>query len=925
MSFGATTYSHWAGSGRRDWLIDVSTTCNITNGPISNIVDGVKANNNADGVFCNSAESGREFKFAWPWPVRIDEFTWTQDSAGTQGTWKFAGSNDDVTYTDLATGINLGGAAAADVHSFTNTNGYRYYKLIQTGGTTTNSRWIQEIEFKVSLDSEYGTGTPGTTSYSNIDGTGNRASRMLMLLDVATACGGSDVGNMNAMLNGVTGAQNCTDAAALPNSGSGHYITIYFRDPLCINEFTWKQSIASNHGTWKIQGSTDNVTFTDIATGLTWGTTTADAVSFSNSNGYNFYRLVQTSGTLNFNPWNYEIEFKTATLVAAGHYFAASAAMEVLTSGDGSSANVATAAMEVLNSGDGVSNAVVATSALEVLSAVAPPAEHYFAASAALEVLSTGDGSSALAAGVALEVLNAGDGTSSAVVPTVAIEVLSTRALAPSRAFDGTKIFEFQFGFLPETKYTEADWDSIYSLGDRIGNGTLIFKQGGWPSTNGNVQQLGDYNWGLSGGNGFSVGSQDGWPGGAYIGWSTADGSFQYLSGIKFFSIFDWPGDWIQFGGYDGVVWGLNSMEFDEFNLGNSLSTTGQATIQFTPSFLPWNYWSVTLASIPESSDLDWPGNAGSSELMFKIYHSILDGGDRRPTNGRPAKRVTVSVSSGIEPNDDTGFNALEGLVDGRYSGSNGGPVPPTGKNNPSRLRRVGWTSGDEAILNPGEYIQFAFPRKVFMREMVWNVGTPESNTFVDGVEKPTVYGTWQWQGSNSPTSGFVDIGEPWSFRPGSTWMKAPAPMGSGSTIPPVEVVAPGTAWTSLRYTGDYHDYMYPYFRMVLVEGPAFGGISIFQVQFNLIDPDNAEPINDAALSDGDSDVLSATPTITAADPTRVTLTDGDDDILMAIPTVVNNFDMTAAFSDGDSDNLTGRSSLFASSVVQTIAIVKGR
>lgn len=909
MSFGATTYSHWAATGRRDWLIDVTTTCDITNGPISNIVDGVKANNNADGVFCNSAQSGREFKFAFPWPVRIDEFTWTQDSAGTQGTWTFAGSNDDISYTDLSTGINLGGAAAADVHAFTNTNGYKYYRLTQTAGTTTNSRWIQEVEFKLSLDSDYGLGSPATaTSYSNEDGSGNRSARMLMLLDVNTACGAPE---MNAMLNGVTGAQNCTDATAFSGT-SGSTIKICFRDPIVIDAFTWKQNIVAAHGTWKIQGSTDDVSYTDLGTGIALGAgSTSEEFTFSNTSGYNFYKLVKTAGSVSGSSWLYEVEFKTAVLGAPHHYLAATAALEVLSSGDGSNANVAAAALSVLSSGDG-SNAIVATAAIEVLSPVAPPTQHYFAASAAIEVLSTGDGSNAQVASAAIEVLNSGDGSSNAQAAAVVIEVLSTRALAPARAFDGTKIYEFSFAFTPETIYSEADWDSIYSVGNRILNGTLIWKQEGWAATFGAVNNLTDHNWGLSGGNGFGVGGQDGWPGGAFAGVSTADGSFQYISGFKTFkeTAQPWNGYWIMFAGYDGVVWAVNHAEFDEFGIG--YNSAGAAQLEFTPPFFPFNYWSFTLASIPESSDTDFPGNDFGSEFLFKVYHSVLDGGDRRATNGRPIKRVTMTHSSGIvdnsTPTSDPPFDAMANVFDGRYAGGNGGPNPPFGKTQNTDLRKLGWTFGDEAIENPGEWVQFSFPRKVFMREMVWNVGG--SGEVLDSGGNPTIYGVWQWQASNAPTTGFVDVGEPWHFLPGSNWMKAPKPINEGNPSTP------------------YQDYLYPYWRMVLVEGPAFGGGSsgsIWQIQFNLIDPNNQDPLYEIAFTD---DADTQLPIITvgpAGSPYEVRFSDGDDDKLTATLNVVNNPVLAIAFSDATGDGLQASPSFAKSRVSQTMVVVKGR
>lgn len=81
----------------------------------------------------------------------IDEFLWYQDSNATHGTWKFSGSNDNITYTDLQTGITLGvtNSYGQAVFPVANTAAYRYYKLIQTGGTTASTSWNREIEFRI--------------------------------------------------------------------------------------------------------------------------------------------------------------------------------------------------------------------------------------------------------------------------------------------------------------------------------------------------------------------------------------------------------------------------------------------------------------------------------------------------------------------------------------------------------------------------------------------------------------------------------------------------------------------------------------------------------------------------------------------------------------------------------------------------------
>lgn len=579
-----------------------------------------------------------------------------------------------------------------------------------------------------------------------------------------------------------------------------------------------------------------------------------------------------------------------------------SIAAEVLSDGGTPVARVSTLAVETLSDGGG-STARLTEIAVEVLMDVEEAGDHSFAAGAAVEVLSNGTDAVANVAGASVDVLSSGI-DSTAFVAGAVVEVMSSVALAPKRAFDGTEIYEFQFAFLPETIYNEADYDSIYSIGARVANGTLSFTydgfSGGTFGTNPN--QLADFNWGLSGGNGFVVGGQDGWPAGAYVGFSTADGSYQFISGVKFYrSSGAWNGYWTMYAGYDGVVWAVNHLEFDEFSVGFA---GGVAEITFSPPFVPFNYWSFTLSSFGAGDD--WPGNDFGSEIMLKVYHSVLDGGDRRPTNGRAIKRVTVSHSSGIESSAGAGNDALQNVVDGKYSGSNGGPSPLTGKSIATQFKRVGWTSGDDAILAAGEYIQFSFPRKVVMREMVWNCGG--SGEVLDSGGNPTIYGTWQWQASNASGSGYVNIGDPWHFAEGSNWIKSPPPIPA-----PIADITP---------------YLYPYWRMVLVEGPAFGGSvsgNIFQIQFNLIDPDNQAPILEIAFSD-DTDGVAPVVTIgSAGSPNEIKYSDGDSDVLNATITIVENAILSVSFSDDTGDGLQAWGSFYPTRFSQTMVVVKGR
>jgi hypothetical protein len=120
------------------------------------LVDGYRGDDpgqfaSYQGLVLTGGQTGIFFLFDFGLGVTkiINGFTWWQGAAATQGTWSFEGSNDAISWTTITTGINLGGAAAQDVHSFVNVTAYRYYHLIQTAGTTNVSPFIYEIEFSI--------------------------------------------------------------------------------------------------------------------------------------------------------------------------------------------------------------------------------------------------------------------------------------------------------------------------------------------------------------------------------------------------------------------------------------------------------------------------------------------------------------------------------------------------------------------------------------------------------------------------------------------------------------------------------------------------------------------------------------------------------------------------------------------------------
>lgn len=148
----ATSYLNTGGQGDRTAIITV--TSNFTpQGLMSNAVDGASGNNGTDSFgFQSGVNSGNTITFDFGVNAHkiIDEFKWVQQTSATQGTWKWAWSDDNSAYTDLTTGIAIAGASSTTtVTVATVAAGARYYRLIQTSGSTDPSPWIQEVTFKI--------------------------------------------------------------------------------------------------------------------------------------------------------------------------------------------------------------------------------------------------------------------------------------------------------------------------------------------------------------------------------------------------------------------------------------------------------------------------------------------------------------------------------------------------------------------------------------------------------------------------------------------------------------------------------------------------------------------------------------------------------------------------------------------------------
>jgi len=91
---------------------------------------------------------------------------------------------------------------------------------------------------------------------------------------------------------------------------SNKYIRFSFPENIIITEINWIQDGASSNGTFKVQGSTDGTSWTDIGSSFTLGDTNPDVVDLSsNTTIYSYYQIIGVSGTFNTGNYFREVEF----------------------------------------------------------------------------------------------------------------------------------------------------------------------------------------------------------------------------------------------------------------------------------------------------------------------------------------------------------------------------------------------------------------------------------------------------------------------------------------------------------------------------------------------------------------------------------------------------------------------------------------
>lgn len=146
------------GGGGPQWVIDVRWTW-----PLSITITGAFA-----GIPLQSFHSVPQNNFYWSGGsgtqiMTLDfgpsvspictGFRIFQSAATAQGTWRFQGSPDGVTWTDLDTGWSWNPTTNNGFtfleRTFTNTTGYRYYRFEKTAGSTNSGPWVNWFHLRL--------------------------------------------------------------------------------------------------------------------------------------------------------------------------------------------------------------------------------------------------------------------------------------------------------------------------------------------------------------------------------------------------------------------------------------------------------------------------------------------------------------------------------------------------------------------------------------------------------------------------------------------------------------------------------------------------------------------------------------------------------------------------------------------------------
>jgi hypothetical protein len=164
-SFGTPAYS----TGDRSSYITPSLVgITLSSGNISNLIDGDTSSNNQFDWTPSSIVAGDSMRYVFSSTKNITEFKYYSGSGGStapyMGDWKWQGSNDGSSWTDIGASFNIRQQSSPTTYTelSVNTNGYTQYQMVNVTPPDSNGNpWHKEIEFKeasaTSVDNATGT------------------------------------------------------------------------------------------------------------------------------------------------------------------------------------------------------------------------------------------------------------------------------------------------------------------------------------------------------------------------------------------------------------------------------------------------------------------------------------------------------------------------------------------------------------------------------------------------------------------------------------------------------------------------------------------------------------------------------------------------------------------------------------------------
>jgi len=293
----ATSYSNPGGSGDRTSIIKVYAIT-VGGGSYSDLVNGVTNDNS----FWFSSASGSIVEFWFSSQKIIDEAKFYQQIVSTHGDWKWQGSNDRITWTDIGGTFTLGTATLQTLTTLSgNTTAYVFYRIFQTSGSASPFTYVHEFEFKIDEG--------GTTSYANTLGSGDRTG-LISITSSGISLGG---GAITDILDGSLASEMWWGVAA----AAGNWIVFDFGSAYIVQQARFIFNSTSNSGDWKFQGSADNSVWTDLSGTITLGLQVITCLGGfeSNTNAYRYYRLLGVSGNRANTHYELEFEFMVASSV----------------------------------------------------------------------------------------------------------------------------------------------------------------------------------------------------------------------------------------------------------------------------------------------------------------------------------------------------------------------------------------------------------------------------------------------------------------------------------------------------------------------------------------------------------------------------------------------------------------------------------